>query len=400
MREGANTMKSSLLNWLAQKSPVQSLIKLVKLTSLICLLVLSVACNSGSSSGMGTGENQSENQQSLILPLPRILSEPRVLDRNALIVEVELEYGDITELKTGSRVGNTDTWETDIAVLSDRPFNLTVTWFDTSNTARLNLATLSREFTGYTRPGTAVFNFNLDDFQSESFDNDADTISNLQELIDGTDPIDATSPGNSPNDDPVFDGTRPSLDNIYSVDQVEAIENIGLELNLGDTPPNVEGTFRLEPNALQSTTVPDDSPIGTEFADYDITFSNQNDETLTLDLFLESSNSTTTGSGSFIAGSGDSFTVFFVSETNTEGFVTKGTITFSGLVNSAGITNLQMAFFMLDDGGDPDDEYIPENTGRLFMDLDGFSQRSSADQGDAQRASKSIQQQSLFHTSR
>ena len=181
-----------------------------------------------------------------------------------------------------------------------------------------------------------------------------------------------------PADTAEFDGTRPSINNLYSESQIAAIEALGLQINEGDSPPNVEGTFLIQPMILQASSVPSDQDgVDGTFNDLEVTFSNQNNDTLTLDLNSASTaNSMTEGSGSFISGSNSAFTVFFIAEvTMPDGHVILTTETFSGVVTAAGIQNIQFAGFVLDDRGDPFDNTIPNDTGRLFLDEDGLSIR-------------------------
>jgi len=180
----------------------------------------------------------------------------------------------------------------------------------------------------------------------------------------------------SPIDPPVFDGTAPSVSDLYSQAQVDAIEGIGLVLNLGNQPPNIEGTFRVEPVIVQASTVPEEDAIGFGLPGQTFTFSNQNNSTLTVDLILvEDGGFTSIGSGSFISGSGQQFTVYFISETNIDGFTADSTITLSGVISDNGIENVQAAGFLLNDRSDPGDVFIPNNTGRLIIDEDGLSER-------------------------
>lgn len=189
-------------------------------------------------------------------------------------------------------------------------------------------------------------------------------------------------PGNTTDPDPVvmpFSGTRPSVEQLYSAPLLEALENIGIQINLGEDPPNVEGSYLFNPVILQATSVPgDQSRVGQGFADPTVTFSNQDNTSLTLDLEARSTNTSVVGTGSFISGSGDSFTVYFLTEVTQSGHTFESTETYSGVVTDAGIENLQRAVFVVDDRGDPNNNIIPNNTGRLFIDQDGLSMRVTA----------------------
>lgn len=175
-----------------------------------------------------------------------------------------------------------------------------------------------------------------------------------------------------------FDGSRPAISDVYSQSQLDALEQIGLVFNLGSQPPDIEGTYRFNNRVLQATSVPGDT--ANEFVSTTITFSNQNNATLTVEYTSvedEGVNTgTTTGTGSFISGSGQAFTVYVVSETIINGSVADSTATISGVISSSGIENIQLAGFMLDNRGDTL-TFIPNDTGRLIIDADGLSQRLS-----------------------
>jgi len=47
---------------------------------------------------------------------------------------------------------------------------------------------------------------------------------------------------------------------------------------------------------------------------------------------------------------------------------------YSGIITADGIENFEQANVVLDDSGDPGDFLSPNNTGNLFIDLDGFSE--------------------------
>ena len=176
---------------------------------------------------------------------------------------------------------------------------------------------------------------------------------------------------------PEFDGSRPAITDLYSQAQIDALEQIGLVFNLGDQPPNIEGTFRIDPTIVQASTVPfDDGASGFEISSSTVTFSNQDNSTLTVDLVQnEDTGGSSIGNGSFISGNGQLFTVYFVTETTIGGFTADSTITLSGVVSDVGIENVQIAGFLLDDRGESDSVFIPNNTGRLAIDEDGFSER-------------------------
>jgi len=180
--------------------------------------------------------------------------------------------------------------------------------------------------------------------------------------------------GTPADDQPiVFDGSRPSITNIYTESQIAAIESLGFQINEGNNPPNIEGIFRLESIILTASTLSND-PL-TNIAPANIVFENQNNTTLTVDYELDQNNGDAFGVGSFISGSGNAFSVYFVGETNSAGSIHDTTFSFSGTVSNVGIENAQFALFTINDRGNID--VLPTDQGRLFIDLDGFSERLS-----------------------
>jgi len=197
-----------------------------------------------------------------------------------------------------------------------------------------------------------------------------------------------------------FNGTVSSVEAIYTPEQLDAIQQLGLTLNLGDSPPNIEGNYLLSPTILQASSVPDEPvEIGNEVNDASFSVTNQNTATLTADLFLQEilgpDQGETRGTGSFISGSGSLFTIYFVTETDYgDGALADTSITISGAISALGIENVQMAAFVLDDRGD--DTFIPSNTGRILIDGDGLAARLSVSSSDLTAQSHVVSYSGLF----
>lgn len=213
------------------------------------------------------------------------------------------------------------------------------------------------------------------------------------------------SSGNSgdPIADRQFDGTVSSVETIYTPEQLDAIQQLGLTLNLGDSPPNIEGNYFFSPVILQASSVPNEpTDIGSEINDASFSVTNQNTTTLTADLFLQEllgpDQGDTRGTGSFISGSGSLFTIYFVTETDYgDGALADTSVTISGAISELGIENIQLAAFVLDDRGD--DTFFPSNTGRLLIDGDGLAVRQSVSSSDLTADSHAISYSGLFSRS-
>ncbi len=180
-------------------------------------------------------------------------------------------------------------------------------------------------------------------------------------------------------------GTIESVKGWANSEIIDALENLGLTIYEGDTPPNIEGDYQMSERVLEATNVPNDNPIGFRVAILNMSFSNQNNSTfttnfngtnisnddnsiistLTLDNYLENS---------FITGSGNFFTAFFkVVSTRESGTEALQIYVISGELTEDGISGIRNGIFMLDNYGQSG--YIENNTGRIFKDNDGMADR-------------------------
>lgn len=144
----------------------------------------------------------------------------------------------------------------------------------------------------------------------------------------------------------------------------------------GVNPPNIEGQFLMSKMELVHTT--HGYQPGDIFADTYIQFYNQNMNNNTLDYRDEQvSYNYNTGSGAFISGEENDFSVFF----NTYGTSyhedynvdTKMALVVSGTKTDKGIKDMTYAFVMVDKSDDPKGYIVPINTFRVFRDKDGLS---------------------------
>ncbi|MDO5969207.1 hypothetical protein Q4Q35_05245 [Flavivirga aquimarina] len=177
------------------------------------------------------------------------------------------------------------------------------------------------------------------------------------------------------NQDDVFEGSIEDIIAFYNEDLIDALEDLGFDINTGNAPPNLEGTFLFSPLILEASTVSGDIP-GHLFSDYLATFSNQNNETLTIDYIGNHVNFSQKdeGNGAFISGSNNEFSMFLKTSSQiNDSVLASATIAISGKVTEDGLEDMQMAIMMLDNKGNPDGVYIPDNTGRLLYDSDFIS---------------------------
>ncbi|MCF0060585.1 hypothetical protein MUK70_15180 [Dyadobacter chenwenxiniae] len=165
---------------------------------------------------------------------------------------------------------------------------------------------------------------------------------------------------------------------------IDKIREMGIKVNEGTKPPLLNGTYWLSPLIMTMTEVPNDNyKVGHRFDDYKIKLYNQDEKKLTISLdnkgynFSGELRTTSIGqNGAYIAGKGNFFTVFIVTEGehtyNSSRF--KMLEVYSGELSPTGIKNIQNAIIMIDNYGNVNDDLIPNNTGRAFYDSDAFSE--------------------------
>ncbi len=169
-------------------------------------------------------------------------------------------------------------------------------------------------------------------------------------------------------------GKYERIDNVVPSDIRDQMEPY-INIYDGNNPPNIEGEFVGSPFELVHSTH-GFSP-GDIFADLYFKFYNQNMHNNTLDYKEKQASSEATGTGAFISGEGNNFSVFF----NTEGvshfsdydITDKTALIISGTIADNGINNLQYAFVMVDKSDDPSHHIIDVGVFRVFRDQDGFS---------------------------
>lgn len=157
---------------------------------------------------------------------------------------------------------------------------------------------------------------------------------------------------------------------------LDTIINLGMPINGGEFPPAVEGTFLASPFILISSNVNGDNP-NKLFADYKVSFYQQDDDKLNVMVDYENSIESGKGIGSYIVGRDDKFSVFvrvFSKEANF-GSTAKLVHIISGEMQETGIKNLYFSNFMIDNEGNPNGVWINNGEGRVIYDQDGFSEK-------------------------
>lgn len=148
----------------------------------------------------------------------------------------------------------------------------------------------------------------------------------------------------------------------------------------GVNPPDVTGQYVASPFVIEYDST-NQHNAGDRFTDVYFKFYNQDLEKNTLDFYEKEGKNTQVGTGAFISGEGEYFSVFF----NTDGTGVyddytiwfKTALVISGIKTSSGIKDLQYAFVLVDKGDDPSSHLIEIGSFRVFKDKDGLSTKTS-----------------------
>ncbi|WP_394773215.1 hypothetical protein [Flavobacterium sp.] len=163
-------------------------------------------------------------------------------------------------------------------------------------------------------------------------------------------------------------------------DMQKSINQLGIIVHKGNTPPNIEGEYRIDPFRCTMSNF-NDALLGVNLGTATLKLSNQNTANLSVDFknftlySYNAQNETWEGKGSFISGEGNKFSILL----HSNGELDYGTYTakyqnliiLSGELDVAnnkikGIKNIQMASIMSDDYQDPYNTLISIGQGRLF----------------------------------
>ena len=148
----------------------------------------------------------------------------------------------------------------------------------------------------------------------------------------------------------------------------------------GSNPPNIEGVYLMSPDKLKyDATFQFD--IGHVFVDMYLRFYNQDMINNTIDYQEKQSRSEGTGTGCFISGEDDKFTVYFnvdeVYDYSKYKIYVKKAVVISGILTEDGIKDLEYAFVFVEKSDDPDNCLIDPGDFRVVMDGDGMGYKTT-----------------------
>jgi len=144
---------------------------------------------------------------------------------------------------------------------------------------------------------------------------------------------------------------------------LELFYDLGIIINSGRNPPNIEGTYLVPTLTVMRNTT--GGSIAEQWDKY-VTFFRQNDNRLTVnvDYTLPSASGPFSLSGlGYIVGDGNKYTIIVDGIREEDGYTAKTVEAFSGEITSTGINAYQWAVFMIDNSGDPLGHWISNGTG-------------------------------------
>jgi hypothetical protein len=173
------------------------------------------------------------------------------------------------------------------------------------------------------------------------------------------------------------DGLSQDIHNIVPDSILTKMKALGLPINEGTTPPNIEKIYLASPFVLKATNRPSDFVIGYQFSDYKVQFYQQNNSKLSILLDYINGPESGTGLGGFVSGANNKFSVFAKLSATSNGDKADLIQVISGTIVSGAIKDLYFANFMLNNYGNPHGYWIGQGQGRVIYDSDGNSPEQS-----------------------
>lgn len=194
---------------------------------------------------------------------------------------------------------------------------------------------------------------------------------------------DNTAPGDGGSSGGISDETSysqlpPDVQAFMSTSMFAILESdLNMPINTGSNPPCLEGSFLVDPFEVLSTNIVpepgDDFGPGTQLNAALLQFCAQTSTTIT--FYNPPENPV-----GYISGRGANFTIFSLTDGESNGIEFEGIQLMSGTIEQNGIVNYSYGYLMLDDGNNPS-EYVPDNgEGYVAIDTDGLADRQSDEQ--------------------
>ncbi len=166
--------------------------------------------------------------------------------------------------------------------------------------------------------------------------------------------------------------------NIIPKETIDSLRKWGMVINEGKTPPNLEGSYYTN----NSNCFFDNSSfvhLGKWRGNYTYKFYNQNNDDLTvaIDYKIDGKTDTASGVGSFLSGSGNKFSAFFVTKGVARGINYKSVTIISGSKTADGIVDWTDCLRIMEKDPDPTKILIETGGTRIFKEDDAIANTAS-----------------------
>jgi len=155
---------------------------------------------------------------------------------------------------------------------------------------------------------------------------------------------------------------------------IDSLRNWGMQINDGLTPPTVSGIYLVSHDSCEFDNSGDNT-AGRIYDPYKFRFKQQNNNKLTIGVDRKDvgtdADSASDSTATFIAGSGNHFTIFAVEKGIGSGVSYTNVELYSGEITSSGIVNFQYSIYVKDKGPDPLSRLISVGSSRIFTNAAG-----------------------------
>jgi hypothetical protein len=178
----------------------------------------------------------------------------------------------------------------------------------------------------------------------------------------------------------VVPGLSVKIQNIVPQAALDDMKTKGLIVNEGTTPPNIEGIFEANPYKLLAPFDSSDPYDKDDVIDpYRFRLTGQNNDEVKLEYKQVGTANTGAGVASFLAGSGNKFTLFGQISGVEAGIPNKTLFVLTGEITTTGIKDFQTAILLTEKTGDANNvKLIPINKSRVWIDGNALASKVSS----------------------
>lgn len=168
-------------------------------------------------------------------------------------------------------------------------------------------------------------------------------------------------------------GLTVDINRIVPDSVLSVITDLGITVNTGETPPVLNNSYSASPFRLKNSTVENDS-LGALFNDFEISFSQQNIDSLTISVEYEHGEESGSTDEAYIVGTDSSFSVFFSIASEAYGEIVDMTHVVSGTLSEDGIVGFEYVNYMVNNKGNANDLFMENGEARFLYDVDSLAE--------------------------